>query len=110
MSDDADVRCSSACTRASIAVLILCAISLSMFKPVDQTQRLDALLKYTSARLILKEELERLEDDAAWRGLMAIEAIAETARNKWNLEKLLDYTFVRSEEHTSELQSLAYLV
>ena len=90
-----DVRCSNACTRAGIALLILAALSFAMIRPVDKTRQLDALLKYTSARLTLKDHLVRLESDAAWHELMSTPAATE-ARTTWTLDKLLAYTFKES--------------
>jgi len=61
-----------------------------MFKPFDKTRQLDALLKYMSARLILNEELTRLEDDMVWKALMASPEAAQ-ARMFWTIDKLLTY-------------------
>ena len=91
MATDQDIRCSNACTRAGISILILSAVALGMFTPLDKTRNHQNLLTYLSQRLILKEQVARLDTDVAWRALMAGDT-AEQARKDWNLIKLLDYT------------------
>ena len=95
LSAEGDVRCSNACTRAGIALLLLSAVCLGMIEPLDKTRELSALITYTSARLVLHHELERLKDDVAWRGLMASPS-GKQASTSWTLDKLLDYTFLYS--------------
>jgi len=55
-------------------------VGFAMLRPLEETHERAELLKYMSARLALVEGLERLEKDVAWRGLMAIKAVAEYAR------------------------------
>src|SRR2546428_5787774 len=90
-----DVRCSNACTRAGIALLLLAAVSVGMIQQLAKTRQLNGLLKYTSARLIMNEELERLKHDVAWTALMA-SGLAAQAQTSWTLNKLIAYTDKRS--------------
>jgi hypothetical protein len=87
-----DIRCSNVCTRVGITVLILSAISLVLIKPLDKSRELESLLRYTSARPVLVEEIARLDKDLAWRGLMAT-GTAEQARKEWNLMNLVNYGY-----------------
>jgi hypothetical protein len=87
---DHDLRCSNACTRAGIAILLLSAVSFAMVRPLERSQLLDSAARYVSARVRLAEEFPRLEDDIAWRALTATSE-ASQARNDWSLAKLLDY-------------------
>lgn len=85
-----DIRCSNSCTRAGITALVLGAVALSMLQPLTKTRALDALLQYVSLRGSLKNELDRLEIDPAWKSLKASD-FGDKASKDWNLAQLLDY-------------------
>src|SRR2546422_11776349 len=92
MATEHDIRCSNACTRAGISVLLLSAVAFGMFVPLERTRNLQSLLTYLSQRLTLKEQVGRLETDVAWGVLMAGNE-GERARKDWNLAKMLEYAF-----------------
>lgn len=83
-----DDNCSKSCTRSGIAVLLLCALALSLLPSLNKMESLNALLGYISRRITLKEEFIRLHSDPVWKRLKAADPSAET----WELGKLLTYT------------------
>jgi|SRR5882724_1559005 len=90
--DDSDIRCSTACTRAGISILLFSALSLLMIQPVQRVRQFAAYFDYVSHRLVLKEDLGRLEHDRAWRGLSRSPE-GGAAKATWTLDKLLAYRF-----------------
>ena len=99
-----DDNCSKACTRSGVGALLLTAFAFSILPQLSNMESLNALLRYISRRIALKEELTRLPSDPVWKRLKASDPSAET----WELGKLLKYTEDRTpKESTSESVSPA---
>jgi hypothetical protein len=88
MGSEYDIRCSKSCTRAAVTILVFAALAFAFLRPLGNTQELQDVLTYTSLRVNMKEELDRLESDLAWNHL----------KNKigqplevWNIAMLLEY-------------------
>ncbi len=86
-----DIRCSNACTRAGLAALVFSAIALLMLQPLQKTRELDALVRYGSSRLALKNAVDRLEEDSAWKYLKHSKPWQKASKD-WTLEQFLAYT------------------
>jgi len=85
-----DYRCSASCTRSGLTALILSVLAFVMLEPLTKARQFEALLQYLSGRVGMKESLDRLEGDAAWKVLSAGE-MADKAANQWKLAQLLNY-------------------
>jgi len=89
MGPEYDIRCSKSCTRAGVAVLVLAALAISFLRPLEKARELEGLLTYTQVRLYMKEELDRLESDRAWKHLK--NEIGPPLDETWNIARLLEY-------------------
>jgi hypothetical protein len=88
MGSEYDIRCSKSCTRAGVTILVLAALAIAFLRPLGNTQELQDILTYTSLRVNMKDQLNRLESDPAWNHLknkmgQPLEA--------WSIATLLEY-------------------
>lgn len=67
MQDDAQLRSSSACTRAGASALLLSAVALLALPDLNRNARFRDLLWYAQERAILAAAIEDLEHNSCWR-------------------------------------------
>lgn len=79
-------RCSTACTRAGLAALILAAISISLLGPLEDLRKFNHLGTYLNLRYTLVEALKSLEEDPCWLDLQGRKG--EVSAREWTLEEL----------------------
>ena len=89
-SNSFDIRCSTSCTRAGVAALILASIAMSMILSFINLKPFNALGEYVSLRFSLIDNLEMLEEDPCWKDLVSKNA--KESPERWPFTKLLDYT------------------
>ncbi len=87
-SSELDVRCSNPCTRAGFAVLLFTTLAFAILGPLDTAKRLEALGKYFTLRMELKDALDELEGDPCWKNLVSAEG---DKVSNWTLSKLIEF-------------------
>lgn len=86
-----EIRCSNSCTRSGMTALVLSVFAFMMLEPLAKTRQFDALVRYVTTRLVMKEELKELKVDGAWQLLRASD-LGDKASNEWTLAQLLNHT------------------
>jgi uncharacterized membrane protein YfbV (UPF0208 family) len=86
-----DIRCSTACTRAGLTVLLFSALAISLLQPIEKKKWIDALETYISLRSTLERAISDLDQDPCWQALGAKKE-EEASFEKWNLPKLSERT------------------
>lgn len=61
-----------------------------MLQPIERLRRLDSVVRYTTARLIMADALDRLPKDRGWGFLLESDK-GKDAQQSWSLEQLLAY-------------------
>ena len=87
---DYGIRCSTACTRAGLATLLLSAVAITMLQPLDKTRELDSVLRYLSLRLAMQERLNQLAADLVWKYLKN-SPLGHAATKDWPLRQLIKF-------------------
>jgi hypothetical protein len=82
-----DVRCSNSCTRAGLAVLLFSTLAFAMLGPLETAKQLEALGKYFTLRIELKDALDLLDGELCWKDL--VDAEGDRVSN-WTLAKLME--------------------
>jgi hypothetical protein len=83
-----DFRCSNSCTRAGLTALLFAALAFAMLWPLEKAKQFDALGKYASLRLELKDSLDQLGGEPCWKVLLKTEG--DKVLN-WTLSKLMEF-------------------
>ena len=85
-----DIRCSTACTRAGVASLLLVVVMFSLLGIQHRITRFNHLGNYLDLRLKLEIDLEELKFDPCWQKLCETEP-KDKIENDWDLNRLLKY-------------------
>lgn len=102
-----DIRCSNACTRAGIAILLFTTIAILMLHTMTKAKEFDALGKYASLRLQLKQVIEDLQAEPCWIDLMASD-LGNQVLTEWNVSSLMNHkcdSSVKPKNDSPELRS-----
>ncbi len=86
-----DIRCSTACTRAGLTILVFSSLAFALLQPLERVIRLDAFGKYLTLRANLSIALDEIQKDRCWRGLVR-DTLGRDAFHKLRLATLLEYT------------------
>ena len=84
-----DIRCSDACTRAGLTALLFSALAIALLIPVAKWDPFDALGKYISLRLTLKNVVEDLDNEPCWDMVKSQQPNSQV-RDTWRLSQLLE--------------------
>jgi len=79
--------CSTSCTRAGVSALLFSVLAYSMLQPVARTNALNALSKYTQARLELSVAVDSLDRDSCWQKLVS-QGDSNQTPEKWTIAAL----------------------
>lgn len=85
-----DNRCSAACTRAAIAIVLFTALAILVLQPLRQVRANNAFGEYVTKRLQLKYAIEALDSDFCWKKLRSSK-FGEDAYKQWNLATLMGF-------------------
>jgi hypothetical protein len=100
-----DLDCSSACARAAFTLLLFSAMAVGLTDLHGRVIGFRSAIYYSELRMLLAEELKRLDQNDCWRNALNDPTMQTNARS-WSLKRLSDYECRSSEtvdRHPSNL-------